>query len=105
MSEPTVSTSGRGVLTRLYWMLIGPALMLVAAGLIAKHPTWSLGWKDFMFWAAIASLIAVRWLDVRRFGGLTADGEPATLRHLRRHALLILGIGTAVWPLAQAVFL
>jgi|GEM_PF-1768706 len=90
-------------LPRLYWMLLGPALMVVTAALIAKHTSWSLGWRDIVFWGAIGSLIGVRHLDVHRFGGKSADGTPVTGRDLRRHTMIIAAVGLLLWVLAHSV--
>lgn len=102
MSE-VASTPSKGVFTRLYWMLIGPIAVFAAASLLIKHPSWSFGWRDLLFWAAIASVIGARWLDVRRYGGLNADGTPSTNEDVKRHAGILGGVGVAVWLLGQTL--
>ena len=101
MSES--NSSAGSVLPRLYWMLLGPMLLFVMFALIAKHPTWAIGWRDILFWCVVVSLGAVRWVDVRHFAGLTADGMPATRRDVGRHALIVSALAAILWTLAHSV--
>jgi len=102
-SAAAVPVARATVLPRLYWMLLGPALIVVTAALITKHTSWSLGWRDIVFWGAIGSLIAVRHLDAKRFGGASADGTPVTRHDLRRHAVIVAAAGLLLWVLAHSV--
>jgi len=103
MSDPTLHASTPRVLPRIYWMLLGPVLSFVAASLIARHATWSFGWRDLLFWALLVSVLAVRWVDVRRFAGTTADGDPATLDDVRRHGLILGAVGVVLWIVVHMV--
>ena len=47
-------------------------------------------------------MLGVRYLDIRKFGGRTADGAaPATMAHWRRYALLLIGVCLLLWTLAH----
>ena len=87
---------------RVYWMLLGNLLVGVSAAVIAQAaPAPSIA--DALFWVSAAALVAVRYLDVARFGGRTADGEPATIGHWKRYSLLVGGICLLTWSAAHAV--
>jgi hypothetical protein len=69
---------------------------------IAKSPH-GLAPRDLVFWVAVSSLVVVRWLDVTRLEGKTAEGEPATMTHWRHYAAVVTGSALAAWLLAHAV--
>jgi hypothetical protein len=92
-APPTASAWGAAI--RVYWMLVGNALaFLLAASEI--HDPVHLVWKDVLFAALVVSLPAARWLDVRKLGGTTADGEPVTAAGLRRYSIAVLAAFAAI---------
>jgi hypothetical protein len=95
--------SAAGCLVRLVWIGPGNLAPLYIAGLISRLPSWTFTWRDAAFWFAVAALIGARYIDVGRFEGLTAQGEPATMQHVRRYALLMPLVALALWLAAQAV--
>jgi hypothetical protein len=97
----TASTTG--CLVRLFWMGPGNLALFYFAGIISRLPSWTLTWRDVAFWSAVAALIGARYFDVARFEGLTAQGEPATVRHFRRYAVWTILIALAFWLSAQSV--
>jgi len=109
MPEPTIPTSpaaptrNASSLCRIYWMLVGNvALFLLFAFIMTKRlPFFSI--IDAACAAVLASLILVRYVDIRHFGGETTDGEPATLRHWRRYAATLTGIAVVAWVAAHTV--
>lgn len=92
-----------GCFLRILWSLGGFALLLLVWILIVREPTWSYSVRDFFYWGTVLSMLAARQLDVRWYGGRTADGEPATSAHVRRYAALLLVSSAAAWALAQSV--
>jgi hypothetical protein len=48
-------------------------------------------------------MIIVRFLDIKFLDGQTATGEPATLAHWRRYAVLLIVISAIIWSAAHAV--
>ena len=89
-------------LARLYWMLAGNFVASFLAFGIALHGH-GLSWRDLAYAAAVASLVAVRFVDVTRLGGTTADGDPATRSDWRRYSTVLLLIGGGVWIVAHGV--
>jgi hypothetical protein len=94
-------TSGAAVLGRVFWMLLGPALLLVLTVVIISQ--WS-GWvtgTDVAYFIILGLMVLGRWLEFRSGTPLTATGEPATPAHLRRFIIGVLVGGTAVWVAAN----
>lgn len=88
-------------LARLTWMAIGNIALVVLALGIAVRPPWTFTWRDAAFAAALVGVLAVRYFDVTRLGGRTADGDPATMGDYRRWALGLVAIGGVAWTLGQ----
>jgi hypothetical protein len=89
------------LIARLTWMAFGNLALAVLAVLIVKANGFS--FADVLFWATVAGLISVRYIDITRLGGLTADSEPASLRHWYRYAGGLLAASAAAWTLAHFV--
>lgn len=100
--EPPSQISGYGCLVRLGWMFVGNVLLVLCAIAIAQRGR-SLSWVDAAFWALIASLLGLRYLDIARMGGQTATGQPASMSHWRRYVAFLLVFALALWFGAHAV--
>jgi len=93
-----------GCLTRLYWMFIGNVLLFIAfAYLLDRHPPFP-SVLDFICLLIVASLIIVRYADIRHFKGENARSTRiSTMSDWNRYAAL-LGSGSAVtWLLIRWV--
>lgn len=101
---PSGRTTGAEALARFYWMFAGNAAVGFLAMSIARHAQ-ALSWRDLAYWGAVASLIAVRFVDIARLGGATADGEPATPAHWRRYSALLVLICGLGWAAAHGIAL
>jgi hypothetical protein len=101
VSPPAESMGCIAGLVRITWLLFGNVVPFFLAVFIAQRSGFSA--LDLFFWAAVAGLILLRYVDITRLGGLTGDGEPATLRHWRRYSLRLLLIFAVVWALAHLV--
>jgi hypothetical protein len=92
------STSLVGIFARLFWMMVGPAiLMLLAYSLTDDAKGWFAP-SSITFLVVLAAVTITRWLDPR-----TSDGEPATRAHLRRYTVSTVGIGLVAWAIANLV--
>jgi hypothetical protein len=92
-----------GVLGRLIWMLLGPIALLGLLVLIGANGN---GWftaADLAFFVVLALMLAGRWLEFYGGNPQTADGEPATPRHLHRYWLGAGLGGLACWVAANLV--
>ena len=89
------------LLTRLGWMVAGPATLFVLAASIAQSPgRWHL---DLVYVAALIVTVFVRFADVAWFHGTTSTGEPGTLRHVRRYAAGLVVASAGAWCVARVV--
>jgi hypothetical protein len=96
-------TPGYAGFARLYWMFLGPMLLLlVAFGITNGRDGW-LSPQSLAFVGMFALLLVCRWAEFHAGGATTAEGEPATAAHLRRYLLIATLIGSAVWVAANLV--
>jgi hypothetical protein len=97
--------AGASALVRLGWMVGGTLAMLVSGMSIAAQPRWTFGWRDVVFWSAALAAIVLRYLDVARFAGETADGRPATRAHFIRYAAGLCIAAALAWFSVQSLHL
>jgi hypothetical protein len=92
-----------GALVRLYWFFFGNAILFfLLLFIVEKHPKVP-SLYDPACWLTIASLILVRYADVRFLNVKTSEGKPATLNDWRRYALLVGALGIGGWLLARVL--
>jgi hypothetical protein len=101
LPPPPAQTGCLGLIVRIIWMLFGNAALALLAVHIAQAGSFSA--VDVLFWAVVAAMVGVRYIDVTRLGGLTAEGEPATLRHWQRYTGYLLAASAGLYTLAHAV--
>jgi hypothetical protein len=102
--QSTEQGRGAGAMLRLWWMIAGNVVLLFAAIYIATAARgWRLSPVDLVFWVTVLTLLGARFLDISWYRGTTSSGEPATMAHFRRYALLLLAIGVALWAGAHFV--
>ena len=88
---------------RVFWALIGNAILLLTTISIFRHKGAIFYTADIVFWCTAAALILARYLDIKLWGGLTATGEPASMAHWRKYAVILLLCSTVVWAIAHAI--
>ena len=104
--KPTTSsaqTGALGCLVRLYWMMLGHAVLFFSLLLIARAGGLALSAADVVYWAAVFSLVVIRYVDVRYLGGSTSTGQPASLSDWRRYALLLTLLSLVAWAAAHGL--
>ncbi len=88
--------SPAGCLLRLYWMIGGYLIaILCGVSIVNHHGDFSL--VDLIYWLAILGILAARWVDIKRLGGTRADGQVATMRDWRTHAITTVVAGVIGW--------
>jgi len=93
------SGSGSGCLLRLYWMFGGNVVLLfLAVFLVQKHYEFP-SWLDLVYLIIVATLLAVRYIDISYMQGETAEGKPASASDFRMYAHILLIISSIVWAL------
>ena len=95
--------SGSGCLVRIGWLLVGNAILVVSTRSIVLNHEGFVSLADLVFWAAVLGMIALRHLDIARLEGRTVTGEPATLSHWRRYAVLMSVAAAVVWAAAHGL--
>ena len=99
----TPPIASAGCLLRLFWLLIGNAAIYLALATIAATKPPLPSSLDFVVGITLLLMIAARWLDITRNAGRTVSGEPATLRHWRLHAAMLVGLTLTAWALAHFI--
>lgn len=103
MTPTQPPTSFHAILSRVFWMLLGPVVLAILTyTIISKGSGWFTP-ADFAFLAVLVFLLLARWLEFRGGNALTAFGEPATPIHLRRYALRASALGLAAWVVANLI--
>jgi hypothetical protein len=97
------NSSAAGLLTRLFWMLLGNAILLISGVSILQYQDRGFHTADVIFWITTAVLIVVRYFDVKLWDGATCTGNPATMAHWRRYAVILLGCAGAIWAVLHLV--
>jgi hypothetical protein len=92
-----------GVLARLFWLLVGNAILAISLVFILHNRSGFFHAADGVFWITAMALVLVRYLDIRYFHGQTATGAPASIRHWVRYAVGLAVCAAAGWVLAHAV--
>ncbi len=102
-SRPTKDSHSSVVaaLLRLFWMLLGYAVIVLLSLIIVVDSEGGFSWRDIAVGAVGLAIIAARYVDIARYRGDTAEGTPATMEHFRRYATRV-AVGTpAVWGVAH----
>ena len=79
------------------WTYGGPLALFPVTILILRQESLRLGILDALYWAVILAIILSRYEEARRYGGRTADGQPATRADFRRFVFQVVAGGFAVW--------
>jgi hypothetical protein len=98
---PQRPSSLAGCLLEIAWSLGGFALLLVVWVAILREASWSLSWRDALYWGAALGMLVARGVHFARFGS-TGDGRRATARDLGLYAAGLIGGSAAAWTLAQS---
>lgn len=101
IARPTEYTGCLSGIVRFIWLMAGNAALFLLTALIVQRK--ALSSLDIAFWVIVCAVILIRFIDITRMHGLTADGDPASLQHWRRYVLRLLLIGGGVWVLAHGV--
>jgi hypothetical protein len=96
--DPVRGSTLERKLVRAVWIL-GPAVPIALAGLIAQEPGYSI--LDVWFVMATAAAVVARYVDVSKLRGTTLFGEVATMAHVRGYSLKLLMTATGAWSIAH----
>ena len=102
-NTPDLAPAPAGCALRLFWMLVGNAIVYASLATIAMNGAAFPSLLDGVVWATVVLTIVARRLDITRWAGKTASGEPATLAHWRRHTVIVVLTTAAASVLAHAI--
>lgn len=90
---PSTSTPLRGRLLRVFWLFVGNAVVYGSwvAIVLTSAPVPSV--LDGVVWLVIGLMIVARRIDIQRFAGRTAQGDPTTMDDWRRYVAILVGAG------------
>lgn len=89
------------VLSRVFWMMVGPLVLFVLALTIANRGNGWFTTPDVAFLAILVGMIVARWLEFQFGQPQTSTGAPATAEHLRRYVPVTLAVGLLTWLIAN----
>lgn len=95
--------SSAGCLARLFWLMFGNMAVLLCAVYILRNRVPFFSPPDAVFWAAVALLIGVRYIDIKHLQGTTSEGKPATLTDWRRYVGMLVASTAGLWVVAHVV--
>jgi hypothetical protein len=98
---PDKQSTAAGILARLWWMLLGNMILAFSLIFIFRQERGFLHPADAVFWIVVATLVLVRYLDIRFLNGQTAMGTPASLKDWTRYVVLVAVGSTIAWALAH----
>ena len=85
------------VFCRLFWLLLGPAgLLLTGAAISQSEAGWFTG-KDLIFGVIVLLIILCRWVDFLKGDRDNALGDPVSKRYMLGYTVIGLVAGAAVW--------
>jgi hypothetical protein len=100
--DSTPAPRTESVFLRIVWMMALPAILLCVF-LLADQEKWTFGMYDFVLALLVFAAIGARAVDALYLGGTTAQGEPATRKHVVAYATRLLAITAVSWVFAQSV--
>lgn len=97
------ATNPRSIVLRLFWALIGHAIVYMSlASIVARRHEFPSPF-DAVVWLTVAAMLVARRVDIVRYGGHTLYGEPADLGTFRRFAALLVIVCAAATVAAHAL--
>ena len=97
------TTSILALFLRLFWMFLGNIALGASALYMLSHRASIFSPADVVYAVSVPLLIVARYVDIARFKGDTAYGEPATLAHWRRYALSLLLGSIVAWVVIHGI--
>lgn len=94
-------SSALGLLARLWWMFFGNVVVAFSILFIVQNQGGFFHAADWVFWITLASLVLIRYADIRFLDGCTVTGARASVTHWIRYAALLIACSTVVWTVAH----
>lgn len=101
-SGPQQSDGLAGCALQLAWSFGGSGVVLILWITILREPTWTITFKDGLYWATVAGMIVARYLYVTRYEGSAAERESTAKQGVLGFAWILIAISALAWVGAQA---
>ena len=92
-----------GLLARLFWMLVGNAILFFLTVFLIMNQGKMFNAADVVFGVTVAALVLTRYIDIKFLGGFTTTDKPASMAEWRKYTMFLLIGSTAVWGLSHAI--
>jgi hypothetical protein len=92
-----------GFALRLFWTLLGHAIVFLSLGVIFVNEVTFPSLLDGLVWTTVVLMIVARRIDVVWCHGTTVIGEPATLAHWRSYTVHLFWIDAAASEIAHTL--
>jgi hypothetical protein len=96
-------TSVIGLLLRLFWMFLGNIALGVSILMVLAERETVFSVADIIYGISLPLLVAARYLEITRYKGTTAEGEPATISHWKRYTVALLVFSIGAWSLCHGI--
>jgi len=91
-----------GFLARFWWMFFGNMVFAFSLIFILLNKGGFFHPADWVFWITVATLVSMRYIDIRFCDGQTATGRPASMADWTRYAVLLAACAVVLWAIAHA---
>ncbi|HNR35059.1 MAG TPA: hypothetical protein PKO36_07750 [Candidatus Hydrogenedentes bacterium] len=85
---------------RIFWMFLGNTALGVCLLMIVQQGS-AFTYADPIYGIVLLLLVAARYVDIVRYNGVTAYGDPATPAHWRRYTIALLLLAGGGWLAAH----
>ena len=79
--------------------MVGPAAVTVTAAVLARNQGSGVVGLSIIYWGSVLAMLLLRYVDVVKLDGMTADGEPASRAQLRRYCAGVVLVAAALYVL------
>ena len=92
-----------GFLARFWWMFFGNVFLAFSLIFLLFNKGGFFHPADWVFWIIVATLVFMRYVDIRFCDGQTATGKRASLADWTRYTALLLAGAAVLWGIAHGV--
>ncbi len=92
-----------GFLARFWWMFFGNMFFAFSLIFILFNKGGFFHPADWVCWITVASLVSLRYVDVRFCDGQTAMGGRASMADWTRYSALLLACAVVLWGIVHTV--
>ena len=99
-ADKSASAGLAALVLRVFWMFLGNTALGVCLLMIVQQGA-AFTYADPIYGIVLLLLVAARYVDIVRYNGVTAYGDPATPAHWRRYTISLLLLAGGGWLAAH----